>query len=94
MYNYEKVKDVLNDRVLVIAVEELCELSQQLTKTLRGKMNKESLLEEYADALIVMEWIKKYCNLTDEEIKFWLYKKNSRNKKKIEEGTFKWNIII
>ena len=54
MYNYDKVKDVLNDRVLVIAVEELCELSQQLTKTLRGKMNKESLLEEYADALIVM----------------------------------------
>ena len=89
MYNYDKVKDVLNDRVLVIAVEELCELSQQLTKTLRGKMNKESLLEEYADALIVMEWIKKYCNLTDEEIKFWLDKKNSRNKKKIAEGTFK-----
>lgn len=89
MYNYDKVKDVLNDRVLDIAVEELCELSQQLTKALRGKMNKESLLEEYADALIVMEWIKKYCNLTDEEIKFWLDKKNSRNKKKIEEGTFK-----
>ena len=52
-------------------------------------MNREHLLEEYADCLIVMEWIKRYYDLSDEEIKRWLDKKNERNRKKIEEGVFR-----
>lgn len=45
-------------------------------------MNREDLLEEYADSLIVMEWVKKYYDLSDEEIKRWLDKNNERNRKK------------
>lgn len=89
MNNYDKVKNILGDKILVIAIEEFSELQQQLTKCLRGKMNKEHLLEEYADVLICLDWIKKYCNLTDEEINDWKEKKNERNKKKIEEGIFR-----
>ena len=89
MYNYEKAKEILGDKVIVIAIEEMAELSQQLTKGLRGKMNREHLLEEYADCLIVMEWVKKYYDLSDEELKEWLDKKNERNRKKIEEGVFR-----
>ena len=89
MYNCDKVKDILGDKVIVIAIEELAELTQQLTKGLRGKMNREHLLEEYADCLVVMEWIKEYYDLSDEEIKRWLDKKNERNRKKIEEGVFR-----
>lgn len=75
MYNYEKAKEILGDRVIVIAIEEMAELSQQLTKGLRGRMNKEHLLEEYTDCLIIMEWIKRYYDLSDEEINKWLDKK-------------------
>ena len=32
MYNYEKAKEVLGDKVIVIAIEEMAELTQQLTK--------------------------------------------------------------
>lgn len=75
MYNYEKAKEILGDRVIVIAIEEMAELSQQLTKGLRGRMNKEHLLEEYTDCLIIMEWIKRYYDLSEEEINKWLDKK-------------------
>lgn len=53
---------------LVIAMEELAELSQQISKIIRGKGDKMGLLEEYADVLIVLEWIKKIANLKDDEI--------------------------
>ncbi|HIR48644.1 MAG TPA: hypothetical protein IAB35_01535 [Candidatus Faecimonas gallistercoris] len=89
MYHYSKICDDLKEKVLVIAIEEFCELNQQLTKCLRGKMHKERLLEEYADCLIVMEWIKEYCNLSDEEVSNWLDKKNRRNAKRIQEGVFR-----
>jgi hypothetical protein len=82
MYNYEKAKEILGDRVIVIAIEEMAELSQQLTKGLCGKMNKEHLLEEYADCLIIMEWIKRYYDLSDEEINKWLDKKMNEIGKK------------
>ena len=49
-------------------------------------MNREDLLEEYADCLIVMEWVKEYYDLSDEEIKRWLDKKNERNRKKNRRG--------
>lgn len=88
MYHYSKICDDLK-KVLVIAISKLCELNQQLTKCLRGKMHKERLLEEYADCLIVMEWIKEYCNLSDEEVSNWLDKKNRRNAKRIQEGVFR-----
>lgn len=82
MYNYEKAKEILGDRVIVIAIEEMAELSQQLTKGLRGRMNKEHLLEEYTDCLIIMEWIKRYYDLSDEEINKWLDKKMNEIGKK------------
>ena len=47
MYNYDKAKEILGDKVIVIAIEEMAELTQQLTKGLRGKMNREDLLEDY-----------------------------------------------
>lgn len=53
---------------LVIAMEELAELSQEISKIIRGKGDKMGLLEEYADVLVVLEWIKKIANLKDEEI--------------------------
>ena len=41
----------------IVAIEELAELQKELTKALRGKLNKEHLIEELADASIMMTQI-------------------------------------
>lgn len=53
---------------LVIVMEELAELTQQISKKLRGEENKMHLLEEIADVDICLEQLKLLCGFTDKEI--------------------------
>lgn len=55
-------------RNLVIVMEELAELQQQLSKFLRGKGDHIGLVEECADVIMGMDYVKHICNITDEEI--------------------------
>ena len=72
----------------VICMEEMAELTQQISKCLRGKRNKEHLTEEFADVLIMLETLKTIHNLNDVEIQKWIdYKmtrQNSRDKDWVE----------
>ena len=43
---------------IILMVEEMSELTKELIKTLRGKMNREHVLEEMADVEIVLEQMK------------------------------------
>ena len=53
---------------LVIAMEELNELGQQISKVLRGKLDKNHLIEEVADVIIALQYIKQICDISETEI--------------------------
>lgn len=53
---------------IIIAIEELSELTKELTKALRGKPNKEQMVEELADVTFVTEYIKTIFEISDLDI--------------------------
>ena len=57
-----------NDRVLLIAMEELAELSQEISKFLRGKGNPIGILEELADVSIVIRQIKSILHINNTDL--------------------------
>lgn len=53
---------------LVIVMEELAELSQAISKVLRGKEDRTNLIEELADVSICIEYIKSICDINQDEL--------------------------
>lgn len=53
----------------IVAVEELSELQKELTKDLRGIGNRENIVEELTDVLIMLDQIRHIHNISDSEIK-------------------------
>lgn len=51
-----------------IAMEEFAELTQAISKQIRGYDNRIGLLEEMADAYICLELLKSIFNITPEEL--------------------------
>ena len=86
MATINQITSVQGDKTLIIAMEELAELQQALSKFLRKIPNMDNLHEEYADVLICLEWIKQYCQLDDEEIDKWYLYKKQRIDKRYENG--------
>lgn len=53
----------------MIIVEELAELIKAISKLERGKLNyKDNLIEEMADVMLVMDWIKSRYNISSDDI--------------------------
>lgn len=65
---YKELISKYGDKQLIIAIEELSEFAKELCKYLRGKLDKSNLLEEYVDAMIMMEQMKILFELKDEDI--------------------------
>lgn len=84
--------DHLQEQALIIAIEELAELQQALTKLLRGKPDLDNLAEEYADVLLILDWIAYYIASNDVDKEFqrkvviWNDYKKERIKKRLKEG--------
>lgn len=76
------------DNILMIAVEEMAELQQELSKIMRGKKesnrNNYSLLEELADVQICIDTIKQYSRITDDDLKYAIDTKMERIRRKIK----------
>lgn len=53
---------------LVVAVEEMSELQKEICKDLRGKGNREHIIEEMADVQLVLDELKEYYGISQEEI--------------------------
>jgi len=53
---------------IIIAMEELGELTQQLSKWIRNKGDKLLITEEVADVIIGLEYVKKVCGIDQEDI--------------------------
>lgn len=56
------------DVQLVVANEELAEAQQQICKVMRGKMDINSLAEELADAVIVIEEVMVMLNISERDL--------------------------
>lgn len=51
-----------------VAIEEMSELTKELCKALRSEDNREKIVEELADVLIMMENVKRIFWITDDEL--------------------------
>lgn len=71
---------------LVVIMEELAELSQQISKKIRGKEDKMHLLEEIADVYICLEELKMLNGFTEKEIEIAKSVKLNRIKNKLNNG--------
>ena len=61
-----------------ICMEECAELIQAISKSIRGKENKESITEEIADVLICIEALKYMHGIEDADIAVWVKRKQDR----------------
>ena len=83
------VRDARGQRSAIIAIQELNELSVELTNWLRGKDGKLGLLEEMADVQIVLYTIQEFLGITDEELEAAIDVKMRRINHTIDcNGTF------
>lgn len=55
---------------IVIVVEELSELTKELTKALRDKQDLNGIIEELADVLICIDYVKEVFDVTDKELEY------------------------
>lgn len=81
--------ETLQYKSMVIAMEELAELQQAISKGIRGKLNKDNLTEEIADVYIVLDWIKSYFSIDGEELAKWYKYKENRIVDRLNRGELK-----
>lgn len=103
VYNKQQIQNILQQsiissmgdgnpmghRQLIITTEELAELTQQVTKELRGKGDKLLLTEELADVLICTEYLKMICYISDEDLNKMIGIKLSRLEERVRTNTYK-----
>ena len=65
-----------------IAMEEFAELTQQISKQIRGYDNRIGLLEEMADAYICLEFLKSIFDISPEELQKAIDVKLQREREK------------
>ena len=75
-------------RNLIIVMEELAELSQQVSKAIREKENYYELLEELADVQIGIYYIQNICNVSDDALKSAINVKIENLDEKLNEKGF------
>lgn len=88
-FTVNKMIAEISDEALVIAMEELSELSQATSKLKRGKADYDNIAEEIADVIICIEVIKKISSVTDDDIEKWIDFKLDRSLDKIKKGEFR-----
>ena len=85
LYDQEKFVKEGGRTQEVVWVEELGELQHEITKSLRGNLRKEHLIEELADVLICIEQLRIKYNISEEQLQKWIDVKHNRNCKRLEQ---------
>ena len=67
-----------------VAIEEMSEVIKEITKALRGELNREHLAEEIADATIMLEQLRQMFNIND-SVESWMDYKIAALKRKVEK---------
>ncbi len=74
---------------LIIPIEEMSELTKEISKVIRGKASADStnygLLEELADVQIIVDSLKIIFNISEEEMKYAMDVKVARNNARIHD---------
>lgn len=78
----EKLLDKYGEKQLIIGIEELSELIKAITKALRGNFDIENITEEVADVFIIIEQLKLYFNIGENELNEVIEFKINRTKEK------------
>ena len=68
----------------VVCMEELAELSQAISKEIRGIGDRSNLVEEMADVIICLEILKQIFAITNVELEEWVKFKQGRTLKCIK----------
>ena len=73
---------------IIIVIEELSELTKELTKALRDKGSVVGIVEELADVSLGINYIKEVFDITDKELEYARSIKIAELKKKLFLGDF------
>lgn len=68
----------------LMAIEEMSELTKEICKDFRGKLNREHLIEEMADVLIMLDQMLLLYKIGGEEIVSMCIRKMNRLKERLE----------
>ena len=85
LYDQEKFVKEGGKTQEIVWVEELGELQHEITKSLRGNLRKEHLIEELADVLICIEQLRIKYNISEEQLQKWIDVKHNRNCNRLEQ---------
>lgn len=91
-YTYEERKAVYDAALgkwgakmqATVAIEEMSEVIKEITKMLRGELNREHMAEEIADATIMLEQVRNMLNIND-SVASWMDYKIAELKRKVEK---------
>ena len=83
---YEKLIEKYGELQIVVAIEELAELQQELSKALRGKEDKKKIVEEMADVYIMLDQLKIMFDIPSPLLRLEKQQKLLRTKKRLEES--------
>lgn len=69
----------------LMAIEEMSELTKEVCKDFRGKLNREHLIEEMADVLNMLDQMLLLYKISGEEVGLMRIKKVERLKERLEK---------
>lgn len=69
----------------LMAIEEMSELAKEICKDFRGELNRENLIEEMADVLIMLDQMLILYKISGEEVGLMRIKKVERLKERLEK---------
>lgn len=93
MMNYQEVTDTYKQAIetygvraqKLMAIEEISELTKEICKDFRGKLDREHLIEEMADVLIMLDQMLLLYKISGEEVGLMRIKKVERLKERLEK---------
>lgn len=91
--NYQEVTDTYKQAIeeygvraqKLMAIEEMSELTKEICKDFRGKLNREHLVEEMADVLIMLDQMLLLYKISGEEVGLMRIKKVERLKERLKK---------
>lgn len=94
MINYQEVTDTYKQAISaygekaqkLMAIEEMSELTKEICKDFRGKLNREHLIEEMADVTITIDQLMMMYGISGDEIEQMRGRKIERLKERMDKA--------
>ena len=84
---YKQAIDLYGEKAQkLMAIEEMAELTKEICKDFRGKLDREHLIEELADVTITLEQLMMMYEISGEEVGLMRIKKVERLKERLEDS--------